>query len=162
MKGSIGFHSRQFDFIPMIVFCSADAVRVSCSPIPRSLLQWAIKSLSAGLYLTVVTVSSLPHKLLNVVIGVDRSGSHRWTAASDDAVTNCDSDQWWSIEWNAFANEFRDDGRRYTFSGPCGDSASLSSWLDLKLLLFALGFLSSSSSLSVSYTHLTLPTTPYV
>jgi hypothetical protein len=68
---------------------------VSCNPIPRSLEQWAIKSRSAGLYRTVVTVSSLPHRLLNVVMGVDivRSVSQMCTAAVEEAETNLESDQ---------------------------------------------------------------------
>ena len=77
----------------MIVFCNALEVRVSCNPIPRSFEQCAIKSRSAGLYRTVVTVSSLPQRLLNVDIGMDRSGSHKCTAASEEAVANCECDQ---------------------------------------------------------------------
>mmetsp|Transcript_4118 Transcript_4118/g.9348 ORF Transcript_4118/g.9348 Transcript_4118/m.9348 type:complete len:203 (+) Transcript_4118:664-1272(+) len=97
------FHSRQLHFLDMIVFCNAKAVRVPCKPIPRSFEQCAIRSRSAGLYRTVVTVSSLPQRLLNVDMGVERSGSQRCTAASEEAVriANRISDERWSGKhWN--------------------------------------------------------------
>ena len=84
----MGFHSRQLDFMLRTVFCSADAARVSCRPTPRSLEQCASRSRSAGLYRTVVTVSSPPHSRSKVATGVDFSGSHRCTAASEEAVAN--------------------------------------------------------------------------
>lgn len=60
---------------------------------PLSLEQWAIRSLSAGFHLTVVTVSSDPQRFEKDEIGLVREGSQRWTAASLEAVTNFESDQ---------------------------------------------------------------------
>ena len=110
----------------IILFCNVNEVRVLCSLIPLTFEQCTIKWASAELYLMVGTVSSLPHRLLNVE------------------------------EWKAFELcwAFCDVRRQYTLCGPYGDS-SPSSWAPRSLLyleywLLAFGFFhcpSSSSSL---------------
>ena len=57
-------------------------------------------------------MSSDPHRSENVAMGEDLLGSQRRTAASEEAVANWGSDQWWSMEWKETEPSLDDAGRR--------------------------------------------------